>query len=310
MVKSILEVSGLVKTYGTFTAVNNISFAIHPGEIIGLLGPNGAGKSTTIQMLLGLTEPTSGSISFFGKNLSTDREYIFNQINFVSAFSGMQTRVTVCENLETFAGLFGVLDWKKKIHDLSELLGISDKLNTLYWHLSSGERTRVNLVKAFINNPKLILMDEPTASLDPEVVDVVLKLIEDMRKKDHVAVLYTSHNMSEVSRICDQVIFLHHGSIIATDTPLGLTKRVGTAVLRLIFEGNKTPVETYLKNESYVYTFQKESSVEVNIDEKMIPKVLFGLAKEKIFITDIEIEKPNLEDVFLAVAKGGKDALA
>lgn len=306
---SVLHVSGLVKEYGTFRAVNDISFSISEGEIIGLLGPNGAGKTTTIQMLLGLTEPTQGKILFFGKDLAHHREEIFQHINFVSAFSGMQTRVTVRENLEVFAGLFAVPNWEKKMLELADVLGVSKKLDTLYWHLSSGQRTRVNLVKSFLNSPKLILMDEPTASLDPEVVNIVLELIEDMRKRERVAILYTSHNMSEVTRICDQVIFLHHGKIIATDTPLGLTQRVGTALLRLTYDSPTRTLETYLKRESYAYTIDPPHTVEITIDEKQIPKVLFGFAKEKIWITDIEIEKPSLDDVFLAVAEKGIHAL-
>ncbi len=309
MAQVILDVSHLKKLYDSFVAVDDISFTIHEGEIVGLLGPNGAGKTTTIQMLLGLTQPTSGTISFFGKDLAHHREEIFRKINFVSAFSGMQTRVTVRENLEVYAGLFSVENWKEKIEELSIILGVSDKLDTLYWHLSSGQRTRVNLVKSFLNSPRLILMDEPTASLDPEVVNIVLKLIEDMRKREGVAVLYTSHNMGEVTRICDEVIFLHHGKIIAMDTPLGLTQRVGTALLRLTFTGGRKPVETYLSRESHRYTIDSPHTVEISIDESRIPKVLFGFSKEKILITDIEIEKPNLEDVFLAVAEKGIHAL-
>ncbi len=307
---AILTVSGLVKKYGTFTAVNDISFSINEGEIVGLLGPNGAGKTTTIQMLLGLTEPTDGTISFFGKDLAHNREEIFEKLNFVSAFSGMQTRVTVRENLEVFSGLFAVSNWEKKVQELTEKLGVAEKLDTLYWHLSSGQRTRVNLVKSFLNNPKLILMDEPTASLDPEIVNIVLELIEDMRKREGVAILYTSHNMSEVTRICDEVIFLHHGKIIATDTPLALTQRVGEATLRLTYDGPVAPVEKYLKQENYVFAKKYAHVIEIALDEKMIPKVLFGLAKAKVWITDIEIEKPNLEDVFLAVAQKGAHALA
>jgi ABC-2 type transport system ATP-binding protein len=310
MARSILEVSNLTKRYGEFVAVNNISFSIKEGEIVGLLGPNGAGKTTTTQMLLGMTRPTEGSISYFGKNLFTHREEILEQINYVSAFSGMQTRVTVLENLETYANIYGVRTPKKKIVELVELLGISSKLHELYWHLSSGQRTRVNLVKAFLNNPKLILMDEPTASLDPEIVDTVLDLVASIRKKDNVSILYTSHNMVEVSRICDKVIFLHRGRIIATDTPLGLSRRVGQAVLRLTFDGPVKSVETYLKREKYEYRIVNPHIVEIEIDEVVIPKALFGFAKEKIWITDIQIEKPNLEDVFLAVAKKGAHALA
>jgi ABC-2 type transport system ATP-binding protein len=138
----------------------------------------------------------------------------------------------------------------------------------------------------------------------------VLDLIKDIRKKEKVSILYTSHNMAEVTRICDKVIFLHKGTIIATDTPLGLSRRVGQAILRLTFDGALAPVEAYLKREAYLYEIVNPHVVEVEMDEKAIPKALFGFAKEKIWITDIEIEKPDLEDVFLAVAKKGVHALA
>jgi ABC-2 type transport system ATP-binding protein len=309
MANIVLEVTSLTKLYGGFTAVNDISFSIKEGEIVGLLGPNGAGKTTTIQMLLALTTPTAGTISYFGKDLRTHREEILARINYVSAFSGMQSRVTVRENLQVFAGLYEVDNWKKRVDILAATLGITKKLDSLYWNLSSGEKARVNLVKAFLNEPQLILMDEPTASLDPEIVNVVLDLVADMRKRKHVAILYTSHNMGEVSRICDRVMFLHHGKIIATDTPLGLSRRVGTAVLRLTFDGEQKPVTDHLRLKKYVHELVAPHIVEIEVDEADIPKVLFGLGKKHVWITDIEIEKPDLEDVFLAVAKGGPDAL-
>lgn len=306
----ILEVSGLTKQFGSFTAVNDISFSIKEGEIVGLLGPNGAGKTTTTQILLGMTTPTSGTVSYFGKNLSTHRTKILQRINYVSAYARMQTRVTVRENLELFAGLYEVNNWEKRVSGLAEALGIAHKLDDLYWFLSSGEQARVNLVKAFLNDPQIILMDEPTASLDPEIVNVVLDLIGDMRKRQKVAILYTSHNMGEVTRICDRVMFLHHGSIIATDTPIGLSRRVRKATLRLTFDDDPKRVERYLKQKRYAYTFEQPHIMAITVSEQDIPKVLFGFAKARIWITDIEIEKPDLEDVFLAVAKGGADALA
>ncbi len=307
---SVLEVSGLIKQYGKFMAVNDISFSIKEGEIVGLLGPNGAGKTTTTQMLLGLTTPTGGTISYFGKDLQHHREMILKRINYVSAFAGMQTRVTARENLEVFAGIYEIDGWQKKIEKLAVSLGIAHKLDTLYWHLSSGERARVNLVKAFMNDPELILMDEPTASLDPEIVSVVLGLVQSMRREHNVAILFTSHNMGEVTRICDRVMFLDHGKIIAVDTPLGLSRRVGETTLRLTFDDDAKRVTSYLKKKKYTYAQPQPHIVTIALAEKDVPKVLFGFAKEKIWITDIEIEKPDLEDVFLAVAKGGAHALA
>lgn len=309
MKSPVLDVSRLVKQYGTFAAVNDISFSIQEGEVVGLLGPNGAGKTTTIQMLLGLTEPTSGDIHFFGKRFSEHREEILTRINFVSAYSNMQTRTTVWQNLHVFSLLYRVKDWETKAKILAEQLGVTDKFHMLYWHLSSGERARVNLVKAFLNDPDLLLMDEPTASLDPEIVRVVLDIIDQMRKVRSISILFTSHNMGEVSRICDRVVFLHHGKIIATDTPSALARRVAKTTLRLSFDGDVKNIEKYLKKSHLAYEMKHAQSVSLLLDEKDVPTVLFGLSEAGTWITDIEIEKPNLEDVFLAVAKGGKDAL-
>lgn len=308
MDEKVLDVSHLKKQYGSFAAVSDISFQIQKGEVVGLLGPNGAGKTTTIQMLLGLTEPTSGNIHFFGKRFTEHREEILTRINFVSAYSNMQTRTTVWQNLHVFSLLYRVQDWETKAKVLSEQLGVTDKFHMLYWHLSSGERARVNLVKAFLNDPDLLLMDEPTASLDPEIVGVVLDLIDQMRKKRNISILFTSHNMGEVSRICDRVIFLHHGQIIATDTPSGLARQVAKTTLRLAFDGAVKKVEQYLKKSHFTYEMKYAQRVSILLDEKDVPTVLFGLSEAGIWITDIEIEKPNLEDVFLAVAKGGKHA--
>ncbi len=302
-----LEVRDLKKQYGSFAAVRGVSFALHEGEVLGLLGPNGAGKTTTIQMLLGLTEPTGGLIAYFGRRLQDHREYCMSRINFVSAYNQLQTRATVRQNLHVFSMLYRVENWEKKTEELAELMGMKDKLDTLYWNLSSGERARANFLKALINDPSVILMDEPTASLDPEIVQTVVKNIENIRKKG-TAILFTSHNMQEVTRVCDRVIFMDKGKIVASDTPLGLSKRITTSLLRLTFEGKKSVISGYLKQKGYSYTFEQANLAEVRLGEQDIPSVLFDLGGKGIWITDIEINKPNLEDVFISIARGGKDA--
>lgn len=307
MKSPVLEVTGLVKEYGAFTAVAGISFSLSPGEALGFLGPNGAGKTTTIQMLLGLTEPTSGSITYFGRELSRAREYCMQRINFVSAYNQLQTKTTVRQNLHVYAMLYGVSDWKKKVEKLASLMNMSKKLDTLYWRLSSGEKARANFIKALLNDPSVILMDEPTASLDPEIVQTVIQNINEIRKTG-VAVLFTSHNMQEVTRVCDRVMFLDHGKIVASDTPLGLSKRIGTAILRLTFDGKKEVVVGYLKEKQHAHTLLQSNLVEVRLREQDIPSVLFDLGKRGVFIIDIEIDKPTLEDVFISIARGGKDA--
>ena len=212
--ETVLEVKDLYKRYGSFTAVDGIDFSIKRGEVVGLLGPNGAGKSTTIQMLLGLLTPTAGHIQYFGLDFQKDRMEILHRINYLSAFNTLQEKITVEQNLRVFAQAYNVKNPRQKIDELLEYFGVSQLKNENYSDISAGQRTRVNLTKAFLNDPELILMDEPTASLDPDIVDRVLTLIEDLKKERKLTILYTSHNMQDVERICDSVIFLAHGKII------------------------------------------------------------------------------------------------
>jgi ABC-2 type transport system ATP-binding protein len=304
MASSILEVSNLTKQYGEFTAVNNISFSVKEGEIVGLLGPNGAGKTTTMQILLGLTTATSGKIEYFGREFPKEREYILSRINFASAYTQIQGRLTVIENFRIFAGLYEVDGAEKRIRELLSLLEIEQTVHSLFWTLSSGQKTRVILAKALLNRPQLILMDEPTASLDPDIANKVLELILELQKKEKTTILITSHDMAEVEELCDRVIFLDHGKIVAEDTPLGLTKKIGTSTLTITFDGPQEPVAKYFKQKKYAYVFPRPHVATLVLPEKEIPSILFGLSKTNIWVTDIDIKKPNLEDVFLSVAKG------
>lgn len=304
MAENVLEVSNLVKKYGAYMAVDSVSFVVPKGKIIGLLGPNGAGKTTTIQMLLGLTLFDAGEISYFGKSFLRHREEILQRINFTSAFNTMQGRITAYENLLVFSQLYSVRNASKKIKELAEYFEITDQLPKLYGNLSAGQKSRVNLVKALLNDPDLILMDEPTASLDPDIADKTLSLIEKRNKETGMSILYTSHEMDEVTRICDEVIFMGHGKIIAQDTPLGLTKRIKEARLTLVFDAEKKHMEDFLKSNNYTYTFINKNTVHINVEEKAIPKTIFKVSNTGIWITDIEIQKPTLEDFFLQIARG------
>ena len=298
-----LEVNNLRKNFGTFEAVKGISFSVKKGQVVGLLGPNGAGKTTTIQMLLGIMLPTSGVVNYFGKNFSKHRQESLQRINFASAFNTLQGRNTVFENLKVFGLLYEVKNLDKKIVELSEYFEITALMNQRYWDLSAGQKTRVNLVKSLINDPELILMDEPTASLDPDIADKTLTLIEKLRAERNLSLLFTSHNMNEVTRICDEVIFLDHGSIVAQDTPLNLTKLITKAYLKLTFEGDHKKVESYLTDKNLKFEFKGKNTVAVETEESLIPKIIFGIGEEKIWVLDIEVEKPNLEDVFLTFAR-------
>lgn len=301
---TVLDVKNLTKTFGQFTAVDDISFSIKEGEIVGLLGPNGAGKTTTIQMLLGLTTPTAGTIQYFGKDFFSNRADCLADINFASAYTHLQGKMTVYQDLEIMARLYGVKNWRNRIEELASLFDIQETLGKLFWQLSSGQKTRVVLAKSLINHPKLILMDEPTASLDLEIVDKVLDLIVSLQKTQRVAILYTSHNMTEVERICDRVMFLFHGKIVAEDTPLGFTKRIGESRLTVTYDAEKKDVVSYLTEEGISFTSPRNHVVEITLSEKDIPKVLFGFSSRKIWVTEIRIDRPSLEDVFLTLAKG------
>ncbi len=295
----------LTKKFGNFTAVDNISFSVEKGTVLGFLGPNGAGKTTTIQILMGITKINGGSISYFGKDFLKNREYCLQRINYTSAYNNLQGKITVMENLTVYSYLYGVKNPKQKILQLAEYFEITHLLNQIFWNLSAGQKTRVNLVKSLINDPELLLMDEPTASLDPDIADKTLTLIETLKEEKQLTILFTSHNMDEVTRVSDTVIFLDHGKIVAQDAPLKLTKQFGKAKLQLIFEGEKVEFTNYLKKQGQSFAFASKNTVVIDTEEKLIPKLIFGISNTNIYIIDIEVKKPTLEDVFLGIARKG-----
>lgn len=305
MTDIILDVEKLVKNYGSFHAVDGISFTVPKGKIVGFLGPNGAGKTTTIHMLLGITLTNGGSIKYFGKDFSQHRIYCLQRINFTSAFNTLLGRITVWENLLVFANLYQIKHTKEKILTLAKYFEILDLLPVLYQNLSAGQKTRVNFVKSLINDPELILMDEPTASLDPDIADKTLTLIENLKHERNLAILYTSHNMHEITRICDEVIFLDHGKIVAQDTPFNLTKRISSTNIRLTLanDANKNSIEQYLQAQTLNFSFLDNHTITVHAEDNAIPQVLFGINSTGVSIIDIEIQKPTLEDVFLQIAR-------
>lgn len=231
----LLRVRNLTKKYNGFTAVDGVSFEIREGEIVSLLGPNGAGKTTTIQMLLALVSPTSGDIEIFGENLKGHREDLLSRMNFTAPYSLLPYNLTPKEGLTVFAFLYGVRNYKQKVKFLLDEFRLSELVSKKIGQLSSGEQMRLGVAKAFVNNPKLLLLDEPTASLDPptarELRAKILKLI----RESSGAVLWTSHNMREVEAVSDRIIFLSRGQIMADDTPRNLKKRFGQEDLEEIF---------------------------------------------------------------------------
>lgn len=222
----LVTIERLTKIYGKFTAVDDVSFVVNAGEIAGLVGPNGAGKTTIIHMMLGLISPDAGTIRLFGKSLAADREQILQRLNFTSPYMAFPVRLTVLENLKVFAGIYNVRDPARKIDELLERFGIGRLKNKPISRLSSGETTRVGLCKAFLNNPELLLLDEPTAYLDYQAAIQVREVLRDLQRNYGTTILYTSHNMHEVQRMCDRIIFLSHGRIVTTGTPIDVTREI------------------------------------------------------------------------------------
>lgn len=231
----LIEVRHLTKKFRDVTAVDDISFAIQEGLITGLLGPNGAGKTTTIQMILDLVTPTSGEIFIFGKDMRRNREEILGQLNFSSAYITLPGNLTVRENLSTFARLYGVKDRKERILELAEFFDIAPLLPKKTGSLSTGQLTRVNLAKALLNKPRLLLLDEPTASLDPDIADRTRTMLRDIQQKQNVTILYTSHNMTEVEELCERVLFINRGKLVDEGAPKELVAKYGRKDLNEVF---------------------------------------------------------------------------
>lgn len=302
--ENILEVKNLTKKFGPsadgFTAVDNISFSLKEGEILGLLGPNGAGKTTTIQMLLNVLVPTSGTIEFFGKNFDSDREDILRQINFASTYISLPWQFTIKEILDIFGRLYSVKDREKRIKKLLQAFNVEYLENTQFYKLSAGEKTRIFLAKAFLNYPKAILLDEPTASLDPEVAIIVREFLKIEQQEYNTSMLFTSHNMSEVEEMCNRVIIINHGKIIAQDTPENLAGKITACKVTLVITKNMQNAITFFKEKNIV--FEKDRfQFTFPMDEKEIAAFLMSLASEKIDYQEISINKPELEDYFLQV---------
>ena len=233
--KNLVEVKNIKKNYGKNEAVKGISFNIKEDEILGLLGPNGSGKTTTIGMLLGLLKPTSGEIFINGQKLEGNRIEILEQINFISPYIELPKKLTVKQNLTVYGKLYKINNINEKIEFLSEKLRLEDLLNSITGELSSGQKNRVSLAKALINQPKVLLLDEPTASLDPEVGDFVRSFLEDYKKEKKISILLASHNMNEVTRLCKSILMMKDGIIIDKGNPEELINKHGRKNLEEVF---------------------------------------------------------------------------
>ena len=235
MIKNIIEIKELKKVFNKTIAVDNLNFEIQKGKIIGLLGPNGCGKSTTIGMMLGLIKPTSGSVIINNKNIENNRTSLLEKMNFISPYVELPKKLTVEENLNVYARLYGVKNLKEKIDNLIEKLNLIEFKSRKTGELSSGQKNRVSLAKALINDPEILLLDEPTASLDPDVGDYIRSFIEDFASNTGSTILLASHNMNEVERLCHEVMMMKNGKIIDRGTSSELINKHGRKNLEEVF---------------------------------------------------------------------------
>jgi len=232
---AVLDVRDVVKRFGTVTAVDGVSFGVGAGEVVGLLGPNGAGKTTTLHMVLGLVTPDRGQVRLFGRPLSAGRSALLGRVNFAAGYVSLPGVLTVEENLGVFARLYGVGDVDARVDRLVAELDLEALRRRPVRVLSSGQQTRVQLAKALINDPELLVLDEPTASLDPDVGDRVRELLLRLARDSGRAMLITSHNMVEIERMCDRIHFMASGRIVATGSAAELAERYGVEDLEAVF---------------------------------------------------------------------------
>lgn len=235
MSEAVLSVKNLTKAYGDTVAVDDISFDVGPNEIVGLLGPNGAGKTTTINVVLGVLEPTRGVVRVNGMDIARQRSRVLKKVNFAAVYAPLPGNLTVYQNLHIFALLYEVRDIACRLDILMERFGLKKFRDTKCGVLSSGEQTRLGLAKAMLNEPDLLLLDEPTASLDPSVARDIRCDIRDFASAKGCGVLWTSHNMHEVEAVCDRVFFLFHGNILLKGDPKTLPQQYGKANLEELF---------------------------------------------------------------------------
>lgn len=305
--KTILEVKKLKKVYQgkvPYTAVDGISFHLEKGEILGLLGPNGSGKTTTIQMLLGTLASSGGEILYFGKEFPLHKTEILQDVSFASTYTNLPWMLTIDENLQVFGYLYGLskAESVSRYVPLLERFGILAKRDQRVSSLSAGQVTRLMLVKAFFIQPKIVLLDEPTASLDPDIASDICSFLLEQRDNQNTSILFTSHKMDEVMEICDRAIFLKEGKIIADDVPKNLAKKVSRYRLRLVITDGLKRAISIAEGYSYPY-FVDHRMIEVSMEEEQIAQFLHALSQSGVSYVNIKIEEPSLEDFFLQIAK-------
>lgn len=306
----VLHVNQLTKVFppssrgaAPFVAVNGISFDLHQGEILGLLGANGAGKTTTIQMLLSTLTPTSGVIEYFGQDFFKNRSELLKRISFSSSYIKLPSKISVYDNLDLMARLLDVPASERhgRIEHYLNFFGVWKHKDKPTGVLSAGQMTRVMLCKAFLNNPKVVLLDEPTAALDPDIALEVRHFIKERQKQDKVSIIFTSHNMAEVEQVCDRLLIMQEGNIVAQNTPEALAATISRCHLYLTVTAGKEKLDAYLAAHGLTANYSEEVA-EIVLDEKDVASTLIALTQAGVVYSKISVTEPTLEDYFLAFA--------
>lgn len=299
---SVLEVNDLHKTFGKSEVIKGISFSVGEGEILGILGPNGAGKTTTLQMILGVLTPTSGTVSVFGLPMPDQKTQIMERVNFSSTYTDLPWRLTVRENLIWTSWLYDIPDRTKRIEKIKKIFRLEKLWKQSTASLSAGQRTRLNLARSMVNFPRLLLLDEPTASLDPEVAAYMREFFATQRKEFNTSIILTSHNMAEVEELCDRVVVLKDGLIVGNDTPRALAKKLEFCHLQLRITKNRTALDKLAAGRKLMMTDEDEITT-ITIKESLLPLFLYEVTKNNISYSEISIDKPSLQDYFMSLSK-------
>lgn len=293
----ILCVRDLTKIFGNFTAVNNACFELNQGEVLGLLGQNGAGKTTTIQMLLGVLTPTSGEISYFGQSLKDNLSTIQEQINFSSAYTNLPYNLRVSDCLHYISYFYKIKNRPQRIQEIIQQFELDKLLRRRIADLSSGEQTRLNIAKAFINRPKIVLLDEPTASLDPENARIIKNFILEQQQQEGLSVIFTSHNMNDVEEVCDRVIFIEDGKITWNDTPYNLARRLDLSTVSLMLDNPSDALHKILSTHGIKWE-ANGAEISFKTQESLVPKLIQLLMAEQISFHGLTINRASLEEYF------------
>lgn len=310
----VLQVGNLTKVFAAglwpfssrkeYRAVDNISFSLQKGEILGFLGPNGAGKTTTIQMLLGTLTQTSGSITFFDQDFARHRVKILTRVTYASGYDKLPARLSIWENLDIVGRIYGMPHQvrQERIEEILKFFDMWQMRDKETGMLSAGQATKVMLAKAFLPNPDIVLLDEPTAALDPDAAHEVRQFILKQKYERGTSFLITSHNMEEVTQVCDRVLVLKKGTIVADNSPEQLAASVANVRVHLMITHGQEQLVQYLIQKNVAHAID-EHEIMIELDEQKIAPFLIKLAQMNIEYSQISIDKPTLEDYFLHISK-------